>query len=104
LLPQKLYHPVLSGSTRFFIFLMVDQGLIRRGFAGFKAADHVSAPRGGGFAFDEDSHPYYIDYEARAPLPFPDDGKGGFLFGEFPALALASGISRFMPDIGPMGG
>jgi len=24
---QKLYHPVLSGSTRFFIFLVVDQGI-----------------------------------------------------------------------------
>jgi hypothetical protein len=52
----------------------------------------LSAPRGGGFAFDEDSHPYYIDYEARAPLPFPDDGKGGFLFAPGTAYAVWTGI------------
>ena len=57
---------------------------VRRGFVGSADTDHGDRPEMiRGFAFDEDSHPYYIDHEKRAPLPFPCGDKGGFYLGNF---------------------
>ena len=57
---------------------------VRRGFVGSADTDHGDRPEMiRGFAFDEDSHPYYIDHEKRAPLPFPCGDKGGFYWGNF---------------------
>jgi hypothetical protein len=69
------------------------------GLCGVAAPDHVSAPRGGGFAFDEGADPYYEGLvTSRFPCLLPVGARGYFILG------FSGRSGRIAPDGKWMGG